>query len=158
MSKRISFIVVVLLICNVIAHIPFLSQPVVDTEADYYYTAETIGNNHFNFFTPTEEEKVPIIFIFPSLLTKLYPSLLWGRLETLSTATIALVYVYLLSTFLYSSFVGLMAVVICMMFPMFAIQSVFFTDAMPQTAVFLATLYYFITKRKRGYLISASLA
>lgn len=147
-----------LLLLNFIVHSPFLTQPVIDTEADHYYTILTIAHNSFNFFTPTEEEKVPVMFIIPTFLTHAFPSLVWGRLQNLVAATIALVYVFLLGRKIHSSSAGLVAVVLSMFLPMFAVQSVFYTDAMPVTAAFLAVVYYFLANNKKGYLISTSVA
>lgn len=154
----IEYVVAAILVLNFIVHIPFLSQPAIDTETSYYFAAKSIGDHHFNFFTPTYEEKPPLIFILPSILLRFSPIILWGRLQSLIFATIALICVYAIGKKIHSSSLGLMAVVMTVFYPMFAVQSVFFTDSMPETAVFLAMIYFAITQKRASYFFAGSFA
>lgn len=152
--KLARYVLICLVMINFTVHVPFLSRPALGDETIYYGITQTIARNRFN---PINNYKPPVMFLLPSVFMKIAPSLIWGRIEILIAASVALIYIYLLAEFLYTPFVGILAVVLCIFFPLFTVQSVIFLDPIPQTAALFATLYYFFTKQKKGYLICATL-
>ncbi len=157
MVKKNDIIFYCILFFNILFLLTFIHTPAIDTETSYIYSAQEISNSGFNFFTPTHEEKPPLLFIFPSILLRFFPSIVWGRIQSVLFATITLYFIYKTGRAMRSDGMGLFAVFLCVFFPMFMAQSVFFTDSMAETAVFSAIVYYFIQKDKKAYLIAASI-
>ncbi len=161
--KKIShdkFTIIVLLLCitNIIVRIPFAKIPAFEDEILYFTGVDIISHNNVNPFVYFYGYKPQLMYILPALLFKLIgPSLAWGRIEIYIFSSIALFYVYLLGKQLFSTKVGIAALLLLLTYPLFATQSFLFVDAVPFTAVFLMTLYYYFAKKPWAYTLSASL-
>ncbi|MFZ5845266.1 MAG: ArnT family glycosyltransferase [Patescibacteria group bacterium] len=151
-------IVISLAILSFLVRLPFLSSVVVFDELGYLGGVVAVFQNNLNPFIEYFGYKPPITVIVPAILFRLFsPSRVWARLYIAVFSLLAIGYAYLLGKRLYGDKVGLWSAVLLFFFPIFFFQSFLFTDAVLLTAFTLATLYYYFTRNKVGYVIAAGL-
>jgi len=159
-ANRDTFIVVGVCIVNFLIRIPAITNPTYWDEMIYFQNAIELTRNNLNPFISqwVWVYKPPVIFMLPALCSRfLYPSLIWGRLEIFFLSSAALYFLYRLGERTFSSRIGLYSALLCVCFPLFTVVSYWFVDAIPFTAFFLASLYYYISGKPRQYALFSTL-
>lgn len=151
------FIIGIFLI-NIIIRLPFLNLPANYDETNYLGGVMAIVENKLNPITYFWGYKPPAMFEPVAIAWRVFgESLGWARVLIYFLSSIVLVYTFLLGKLLFGRRVGVCSVLLLFCFPLFMTQSLVYQDAVPLTAFFVMTLYYFFKKDYLWYLISASL-
>lgn len=153
------YLVIALCVGNVLFKIPLVRIPPFSDPNVYYNGVFTILNNHFSPFAFFNGFKPPLLFELTAILFQIFgPSYQIGSMISLISSSLILFYTYLIGKRVFNEKAGFWACILLFFFPLFQAQSFQFTDAIFVTPLLLATIYYYITKNKTAYLISASLA
>jgi 4-amino-4-deoxy-L-arabinose transferase-like glycosyltransferase len=156
--KRDSYLKVVisLVFVNFLLRLPFLNIPAHWDEVNYLDGVRIIFMNNLNPFVEYWGYKPPFLFEAVAILYELFfPSRIWGRIIVYFLSSLAILFNYLLAKKLFNREVGLYSSLMLFSFPLFATQSFLFQDAIPLTSLILTTLFFYFTKRKLAYFISA---
>lgn len=156
--KKIPPLVWFLVIINLLFRLPFLNGVMLNDEPGYYQGVMNAYRNYLNPFIEFPGYKPPVTTVGPAILSLLFgPSRLWARLYVAIFSSLALLFIYLLGKTLFGEKAGRLSAIFLFFFPVFFVQGFQFTDSLPLTGLFLATLYFYFRANKVGYLISASL-
>jgi len=151
-------IIIFLILVNFLLRIPFLNLPAHFDEINYFNALLAIYNNHFNPFVVFYSYKPPVDFIIPAIFFKLFgPARIWGRLATAAYSSLVLLFNYLLAKRVFNHRVAIFSTVLLFCFPMFMVQSFLFQGMVSLTALTLASVYFYFSRQKKLYFLTASL-
>jgi len=138
--------------------LPFVNLPFWWDEMNYIEGALEIYKNNLNPFIEWWSYKPPFIYELVALGYNLFG---FGReiprVIIIFFAFLAVYFTFLLGEKLYSKKTGFFASFLLFLSPLFFAQSGLFHADLPLTALALVTLYFFLSEKKVGYFIAASL-
>ena len=135
-----------------------LGLPAFNDEWNYIHSILAVYDNHLNPFVSYWAYHPPVFFIFTGLLFKFFGcSLTVGRAAIMLFSALALYFTFLLGEILYDKKTGFFAGLLLFFSPFFFAQCGLLYCDMLVTALSTATIYYFISGKKIGYLTAATL-
>lgn len=141
-----------------ISKLPFVNLPFWWDETNHLEGALKIYQNNFNPFIEWWSYKPPLIFELVALgynffgFDKAIP-----RLIIIFFAFLALYFTFLIGKKLYGKKVGFLASFLLFLSPLFFAQSGLFHTDLPLTALTLVVFYCFLSEKRIGYFVAASL-
>jgi len=156
--KKYSIAILVIVILNFLIRIPFLNFPVHWDESVYFSGSLATLDNKLNPFIEFWSYKPPFIFELTALFYKFFGISRWmPRLIIALLSSLSVFLTYQLGKKIFNYKVGFWASILLFLNPLFFTQSNFFHAAIPLTALFLVTIYFYFHKKLGLYLLFASL-